>query len=351
MARIGLLTLLLVLPAACGGGEAATTTSASAVTTAAPAATSTTSRTTSTEVSTTSTSTTTTTQGSGALSLPDGRPATFVAITEDYAAVEIDTATGEVIHDFGHTGTAAEMAATEEMPPNVLVGAWRTTNRSAVGLSDCCEPAAGRLFILGAEGELGDDPYSTTGPWNTGWTITPAPAGSLFAVVGYSLQVFDPTVAAEEGFDVWIDEPDVGSPYGAAAWARDESALFWVAQLEQVTMLASIDLSLGVPNPVSVLDWVGVEQFLDGIGSQESGNLVGFLHTRNDDFDIVETQGVVFSTSGELLATFPVETGALWGGYDASGRFLIYVDGDARVRWQGLGRSGVLGDGFYFASW
>ena len=352
MARIWLLTALLMVLAACGGA-AETSTTAPAATTAPPATTSTTSSATTSVVTTTEpppASTTTTTQNPSA-TLPDGRPATFLAITDDYSAVEIDTATGETLHVFGQTGSAAEMAAAEEMPPNVLVGAWRTTDGLRIGLSDCCEPAAGRLFYIDAAEELGDDPYSTTGPWNTGWTVSPAPTSNQFAVMGFSLLVFDPTVPNEESFDVWIDEPDLGFPTGAAAWARDESAVFWTALLENVTMLVTLDLGLGVPNPVTVLEWVGVNQYLDGIGSQASGNLVGFLHTRNADFEVVASEGVVFSTTGELLATFPVETGSLWGGYDPSGRFLIYVDGDDQVRWQGLGQSGTIGEGFYFASW
>jgi hypothetical protein len=51
-----------------------------------------------------------------------------------------------------------------------------------------------------------------------------------------------------------------------------------------------------------------VHQELDGIGTQASGNLVGFLHTRNDEFEVVESEGVVFSESGEVLASFPVES-------------------------------------------
>ena len=355
MARIRFLVAVVMMLSACGGDAAEVTTGATSQTTAAATTTSTTVGTTSTAAPTTaaptSTSSTTTTQAPGVPALPDGRPATFLAITEDYLAVEIDTATGEILHSFGQTGTSAEMAAAEEMPPNVLVGVWRTEDGSNVGLSDCCEPAAGRLFFLGADGALGEDPYSTNGPWTPGWTITPAPQSNRFAVVGYALDIVDPAAPAEPGVSVWIDEPDIGFPGGAAAWARDESAVFWTAQLERVTMLVTLDLSVGVPNPVSVLEWVGVNQYLGGIGSQESGNLVGFLHTRDEDFAIVETEGVVFSTSGELLATFPVETDSWWGGYDPSGRFLIYVDGEDRVRWQGLGRSGILSEGFHFASW
>lgn len=353
MVRIRLLAAFLLPLAACGGDGAATTTTAPAVTTAPLVTTSATQPATSTVAPTTTAApaATSTTTVSNVLALPDGRPATFMAITDEYVAVEVDTVTGEIAHLFGQTGTSAEMAAAEEMAPNVLVGAWRTADGSTVGLSDCCEPAAGRLFFLGADEELGDDPYSTTGPWRQGWTITPSPLSNQFAVIGYALEITNPAAASEESFSVWIDEPDFGFPSGAAAWARDESAVYWIAQMEQVKMLVALDLAVAVPNPVSVLEWVGVNQYLDGIGSQESGNLVGFLHTRNGDSEIVETEGVVFSTSGELLATFPVETGSWWGGYDASGRFLIYVDEDDRVRWQGLGQSGSLGEGFFFASW
>jgi hypothetical protein len=99
-----------------------------------------------------------------------------------------------------------------------------------------------------------------------------------------------------------------------------------------------------------VLPWIGVHQYLDGIGTQASGNLVGFLHTYGDS-GITATEGVVFSTVGEVLANFPVETGSFWGGYDPAGKFLIYVDGDNTVRWQGAGQTGSLGNGFIFASW
>ena len=59
----------------------------------------------------------------------------------------------------------------------------------------------------------------------------------------------------------------------------------------------------------------------------------------------------VDAVDGELVATFPVETGSLWGGYDPSGRMLIYTDGEDVVRWQGLGQSGVLAEGYIHASW
>jgi hypothetical protein len=99
---------------------------------------------------------------------------------------------------------------------------------------------------------------------------------------------------------------------------------------------------------------VGPGQWLDGIGTQEGGNYVGFLNTEEADAEapsIKSTEGVVFTESGELVATFPVEVGSSWGGYDPAGRVLIYTDGDGVVRWQGLGQSGALAEGFIHASW
>lgn len=334
--------------AGCGGDSGSTTTAPAdttgSPTTAAPATTTTeavSESTTTTEPSATTTTTTAT--------ISDGRPETFLAITDNYVAVEVDTATGAIVHSFGHTGTAEQMAAAEEIAPNALVGIWRVRDGSMVGLSDCCEPAAGRIFYLEAGGELGPDPYS--GEAVAGWTLSPSPVDNQFANLGYSMLVSDPNVSADFGSGQWIDEPELGFPGGAAAWTRDGSELFWTTAQDGATGLATLDLAEGAPVPAAVLAWVGESQSIHGIGSQESGNLVGFLQTRGDDFSITETEGVVFTTTGELLASFDVETGSTWGGYDESGRFLIYTDGEGIVRWQGLGESGTLGDGFLFASW
>jgi hypothetical protein len=71
----------------------------------------------------------------------------------------------------------------------------------------------------------------------------------------------------------------------------------------------------------------------------------------DDDYDNDLARGIVFEPTGELVAEFDVEPGSRMGGYDPSGRFLIYVDGEGTVRWQGLGQTGSLGEGYLFASW
>jgi hypothetical protein len=347
--------ILLIGATACGGEAGPASTTAPPGTAVPPTSTTTVTTTTAavttTTISAITTSTPVTTSAAADdFTLADGRPATFVAITDDYVAVEVDTSSGEITHTFGQTGTAAEMEAAEEMPPNVLVGAWRVRDGSMIGLSDCCEPAAGRLFFVEDGRELGDDPYSSAAPWNQGWSMAPSPTDNRFATLGYSMEIFDPAQPTENGLGVWIDEPTLGFPSGAPAWARDGSRLYWIAQLGETTNLATLDLATGVANQVTVLSWVGGNQYLEGIGMQASGNLVGFLHTPGAG-PSGSTEGVVFSATGDLVATFPIEADSWWGGYDPSGRFLIYVDGQGNVRWQGLGQSGLLAAGFIFASW
>lgn len=358
--RHALLFGLVVLVAACGGEATSetstpTTAAASSETTIADAPATTTSAPTTVPpaTSTTTTSTTTSTTAAPVVTggtLEDGRPATFVAITDDYAAVEVDTLTGEILHEFGQTGTAAELEAAEEMPPNVLVGIWRLLDGSVVGISDCCEPAAGNIFYVAAAGQLGSDPYHSE--WKEhGWSLSASPTQNMFANLGYAMVVADPNVTADTGPGQWIDEPSLGFPYGAAAWDRDGSQLWWTTKIGEVAALATLDLAEGAPTHVTVLSWVDANERIDGIGSQASGNLVGFLHSYNADYEATETTGVVFSTEGQLVAGFPVETGSTFGGYDPSGTFLLYVDADGMVRWQGGGQSGALGAGFVFASW
>ncbi len=357
---------LLLLVAGCGGDNSTsstTDTSATAESTATSqaATTLTTEATTTTAAGSTSVETTaapTTTEATTATNAPveaapldDGRPATFVAITDDYVAVEVDTVSGEVLHVYGQAGSAADVAAAEEMSPNVLVGVWRLRGGDTVGISDCCEPAAGNVFFLAADGELSLDPYANDLS-DHGWSLAPSPTAEVFANLGYSLIVTDPTVTADTGSGEWIDDPGLGFPSGGPpAWSRDGSELFWTTHFDGGTALATLDLAEGSPSHVAVLEWVADNQTLAGIGSQASGDLVGFLHTRSPSYEITATEGVVFSTDGALLASFPIEKGAVWGGYDPAGVFLVYVDADGTVRWQGGGAVGEIADGFLFASW
>ena len=84
---------------------------------------------------------------------------------------------------------------------------------------------------------------------------------------------------------------------------------------------------------VNLAAQAGVRYSLVNPHSYVDTNLVGFLNTTDGGAEpqVIETEGVVFTPDGQLVATFAVETGSLWGGYEPSGRMLIYTDGDSVV--------------------
>ena len=273
-----------------------------------------------------------------------------MAITKDFEAVVVDTRTGEILHEIGHTGTSDDFDSGQEIAPNVLVEAWRSSDGEYYALVDCCEPAGGVIMYVRAGGSLPPDRASGT----DGWTLSPSPVSGLFARIGYDLGVFDPDDFRDDHARVRIDEPELGFPTGSVAWRRDGRGLYWIGNDfgTGTIYLNSLDLSEDDPRPVAeaIVTFVGSGQWLGGLATQASGNLVSFRHTGTADRDTA-TEGVVFNPSGELLGTFPVEIGSIFGSYDISGKFLIYVDEDGAVRWQGRGESGLLANGFVHATW
>ena len=110
-----LIALVLVV-AACGGESAAreTTTSTTSPTTT---------------VTTTPATTTTTEPSTTTTSAPPAQielPATWVGVTEDYEAVEVDTATGEILRSIAQVSTAEDVATAEcSACVNAVDAVWR----------------------------------------------------------------------------------------------------------------------------------------------------------------------------------------------------------------------------------
>ena len=285
--------------------------------------------------------------------LDNGLPATFVAVTREWEAVEVDTASGGVIGTIGQIGDLGE-SEDEGVAANALQQVWRTTDHNWYIVSVCCEPAAGIIYFV-APGETLTPEGQTDASFTFGWSATPSPFDDRYVTTGYSMEVA--AVDGQVSFSLPID--DVGGyGDGVATWDRTGRAIAWVANdwaREGGATLLRVDLDDPSVAPAEIeLTWVEPGEWIDGIGTQESGNYVAFVHAQDSNPEspaIVATEGVVFSPGGELIAEFAVETGSRWGGYDPSGRLLIYTDGDDIVRWQGRGQSGVLGEGFIHASW
>ena len=353
---------ILLVAAACGSTSSgatstvlSTTTSPAPTTTGVPAPTtppSSTSGQTTTAPPTTTTvpATTTTTRltapgGVGAAApLPDGRPRTFLAVTNDFEAVEVDTETGAVLRSIGQAGSRAELESAEAAAEvNVIDALWRTIDGSILVVSECCEPAAGAVHVLTAT-----EPWDRDAPTIPGWAAGASPTTAEVAVVGYELQVGRP--------DRWryreiLDVEVVGYPSGSPAWSRDGERVYWVAEIpsdggDVRWALAGLDLSTGELSD-TVLEWVPEDSRLTGLAARASGELVTIVTT--DAFTY--TEGVAMSPDGALVERFDIAEGSVLGGYDPTGTLLIYVDGTGAVQWEGGGQRGTLATGYLFASW
>lgn len=340
--------ILGLVAAACAGASTATTGASDATVTTSPPTTQTTVEESTTTAPPEATTTSISEPTDRTAVLEDGRPATFMAVTDDYEAVEVDTASGRVIRSFGQRATAAELISADEIAPNVVDGVWRTVSGETVMVSECCEPAGGHIAFL-KEGEHLDRDYEIEA--SQGWWVVPSAHSDLVIITGYYTEVVDATDTPTATTRVTLFEND-GSGVGAIGWSLDGSAIFWLDEgAGELTAWNRTDDGFSLDSSIPI-DWIGSNQHVLGLGMQSTGNLVSFLTTFGSDGQPVDTEGVVYSTaSGEVLARFPVPAGSAYGGYDPSGRFLLYTTLDGQVTYQGLGREGVLGDGYLFASW
>lgn len=320
-----------------------------APTTAPTITTSTTTTSTETTVGTTTTIVSTTTTLAAPVTSPtptlaDGRPTTFLAVTVDYAAVEVDTLTGEVVRFLGQAGNARDLADAEcAACVNVIDRVWRTNGGEHVYISECCEPAAGSITIL-----TGDVAVVTSESQANffAWSVVPSPTQDLIIAVGYDTAVSDPI--GRPLINLFQND---GNGVPGIGWSNDGDTVYWLdipwqhTPTPGVATFTGFELATGSTETFEV-DWLAQDSVLEGLAGQASGSLVSF-RTGADG----STEGVVISPTGDLVATFGVEDGSRLGGYDPTGRFLIYVDGAGVARWQGLGKSGVLGHGYLMASW
>ena len=335
--RLSVLALLALVVGACGSDDGAGTTPTTEATTTTSLATTTTQPAT----TTTTPATTTTTEAADPNVLPDDAPATWVGVTTDYEAVEVDTLTGEVIRSLGQVSTAEDVENAEcSACVNAIDMVWRTFDGSHTIISECCEPAAGQIHVVD-DSELPLAIDSDEAPVFF-WTASPAPDAPLIAFLGYGVAVApaedpaSPIAAAElEHF-----------PVSNAVWVPGEELVRWLEDAAGTLQLRTFDVSAGTSDAVEV---PGVEsQGIVGLAIRASGEMLA-MHSPADTDGA--TAALVLSPEGEVIAEFDIEAGARPGGYDPSGTVLIYTDGDNVVRWLSEDGAGVLADGYHFASW
>lgn len=265
--------------------------------------------------------------------LADGRPATFVGVTADYEAVEVDTATGRVLRSFGQAATAAEVASAEcAACVNAIDGVWRTVDGAFVYVSECCEPAGGQIHVLTA-GQTIDDPH----PVLAGWSVAPSPGTQAVLVVGYTITLYGPGDLPIR--QVSSDDGSMGQ--SSAGWHPGASAVAWIDQRAGWSLIA-VDPAATEPVETEVaLPWAMEGEWLTDVTVDAEGRYLTLL----------ADEAVVFTGDGTVVERFPVEPGSRLGGFDRTGRFLLSVDGESAVRWRGPDGSGVLAEGFLAASW
>jgi hypothetical protein len=343
------LLVLTVLLAACGAADStvssSTTSTSTTTTTTVPEPTTTT--------TTVPATTTTVPAPDGALpTLPDGRPATWVGVTEDYEAVEVDTVTGEVIHSIGQVSDAEDVATAEcSACVNAIDTVTRTYDGAYYFVSQCCEPAAGLIHVLTPEDfPLLGDGLADIPTWNQ-WSAAPSPDSHGVVFVGYQVVVTSADVppggdGPESDYtEAWVNEGEDAFPISNAVWDTGHGAIRWLEAEAGTTRLRSFDLATGSTTTEPIPDLDGWN--LAGLALNANGELVVVRSLP----DTAASEALVVGVDGVLLDSFTLESGARLGGYDRTGQFLIYTADDGVVRWMGPDGSGILAEGFVHAGW
>jgi hypothetical protein len=273
----------------------------------------------------------------------EGMPSTVIAVTDDtYELVELDAVDGRVVRTLGSTGDV------DDGTGNFIDGAWWHPATGVIIVSDGPEPAAGNLTLV----EPGENYERQGGPdgWGMGWDVAISPDGRFALVTGYG---YDVSVLAEgaNGRRVVIQLSD--SPEDLRyhpAWLRDRIGVAIVREVDGVrNVIDVIELDDG-GRVVSTVSYQ-LDRPIADLEVRSDGGLVVLYDDGRNPLDGGTRAVVVDPDSGEIEAEFDLEEGSHSLAYDATGRLLLYVDGEGTVRWQGVGESGVLAEGYIHADW
>lgn len=272
-----------------------------------------------------------------------GIPSTLVAVTRDtHELVEIDAVDGGLVRSLGSIGADLEDTG------NVIDSAWWHPATGVIVVSDGPEPAAGNLQLV-APGERFVGQGGAEG-WGPGWDVAISPDGRFALTTGYGADVSvlaDSTNGRDRVVDL-LDGSDQDLRYHPA-WLRDRAGVVMVREAG------------GARSIVEVIELGDDAQPLETI-SHELGREIADLEVRGDGKLVVlyddgrnQSMGsravVVNPDSGEVEAEFDLEEGSHSLAYDATGTFLLYVDGAGTVRWRGGGSAGVVAEDYVHADW
>ncbi len=279
---------------------------------------------------------------------PDGVPSSFVGVTSDGVAVEVSTETGDVLRRL-----ADPIADADDLAEGFNGIDEATAFGPLVLLNECCEPAAGLLrFAPSLASEPGPDAERTEQAAFAGWETAATENGRWIAISGYTRQIVDLQVEPEQLITdgiAGLGAIQLGSSNGAnpdVAWLRDRLGVVYLHRGNTNGVVEIIELKADF-QPISRRSFE-----TQGPASAVVVNAAGNIVVVSSAFGSDETIGQVYDIeTAELLAEFPLAEGTEDIDYDASGTYLISVDGEGRVTWQGAGLTGDLGTGFISANW
>jgi hypothetical protein len=274
----------------------------------------------------------------------EGMPSTVIAVTDDtYELVELDAVDGRVVRTLGSTG------AVDDESGNFIDGARWHPATGVVVVSDGPEPAAGNLTLV----KPGEDYDGQGGPqsWGPGWDMAISPDGRFALTTGYGADVAM-LAGGDGGRNVvvdLVDSPDEAFRYHPA-WLRDRIGVAMVREVDGVRNLIDV-IELGGDGRVASTVTYQMDRPIADLEVRSDGGLVVLYDDGRNPFGGGTRAVVVDPDSGEIKAEFDLEEGSHSLAYDATGRLLLYVDGESTVRWQGVGDSGVLAEGYIHADW
>lgn len=263
-------------------------------------------------------------------------PDSFFAVQSDGDAVEVDTATGEELNRIPALPSFDEPEIQDQVFDEVVP----IPGSTGLLVNECCEPAAGQITYLQ---DWADFTRADLEPGFAGWEVSVSPAGDRFVLSGYQLEI------VEVGADRRTPRLILGTSDGSnpdVAWLRDRLGVVYLHRGTSPAMVELIEFDDQF-RPISRHNFR-----LQGPASSIDVNAKGQLVVAATDYDRAAVSGQVYDPdSGELVAEFALEDGVKELDYDVTGRYLAYVDGQNIARWQGGGKSGVLGEGYFTVNW
>ena len=283
--------------------------------------------------------------------LPDGRPATFWAITtDDDKLVEVDTLTGAVIGTYGGWDDGAERDGAERDGAQRIDGV-ETGAYGRLWVTSCCEPAVGQIIKLESGGSIVPGETRPT----LGSSPSVSPSGRLVAVAGLT-SVEVRRADGETGdspVSVFRFPTSDGQPepfLRPAGWIDDDTLI--IEAVVETSTLWRLDISDPSDPLLSERSAGGLLPFV-GTAVRSDGSVVAAAYASDSDDPAKSTvMGWVYDmTTGERTAEFDLPDDTRDIDYDSTGTYLIVTGTNGVVTWYGAGQSGVIGQGFLAVSW